>query len=138
MYSHISTCIEGMEVIRTCNMQQEMIAKFDNLQDGFVASLLVVLWCVFLPFSRVQGQPIQSSVCRHSSAYRLFWCAYRWTMLRMDWMTSTYYSVCIVVALVLPLDGQNRTASLCTRHGGYNSTIAQDPNNVDVIHAFRG
>ena len=34
MYTHAATCIDEIEVIRTCHMENEMITKFDSIQDG--------------------------------------------------------------------------------------------------------
>ena len=37
MYTHLATCIDGIEVIRNpCNMEEDMVKKFDIIQDGQV------------------------------------------------------------------------------------------------------
>ena len=36
MDTHLATCIDGIEVIRTCNMEDDMVKKFDIIQDGQV------------------------------------------------------------------------------------------------------
>ena len=76
-FSHLSTTLQGLPVIRAFKMEENFMSTFYKYQD------------------------------KQTSAWNLFLSGYRWFGLRVDWLISLYLIGCIVAAFVTKSDGMS-------------------------------
>ena len=72
IYSHLSSTLEGIHVIRAFRAEDRFLSSFYGYQDD------------------------------QTSAQFLYLSATRWLALRLDWVVSLYFSGCILAAFLIP------------------------------------
>ena len=76
MFSQVSATLKGLYTLRSLNMETQLLERFHQTQDG------------------------------HTSAAFLFLAAGRWLGLRVDLSVAAFYTVVLVITMLVPSDGK--------------------------------
>ncbi len=103
-YSHLSSTLQGLPVIRAFNMEQAFIKTYYTQMN------------------------------KQTSAWSLYLSAYRWFGQRLDWLVSIYLCGCILAAFFLDGKLEvNTVASVASIDGTTQSFVHNDKNEHTVI-----